>query len=262
MKSLQKLAAKFALFFALGVSGVISPTYAGIPVIDSSNLSQNIVSAVEDVAQTLQQIQQYSTQLNQYAMQLQQYQNMLQNTAVPSSYLWNQASSTMGNLLRTTNTLSNYKNLFGNLTNYLGQYQNITSYANSPCFSSANCTPSQWAALANSRILGSTAQQNANNASIQGLDQQQTDLQNDANTLMQLQANAQSATGQMQAIGYANQLASAQSSQLLQIRGLLIAEQNALVTRQQVLADQEAQQAAIAAQIRTGSFVASPTVSW
>jgi len=262
MKPLQNLATKFALFFTLGIGGVISPTYAGIPVIDGSNLSQNIVSAVEEVAQTLQQVQQYSTQLNQYATQLQEYQNMLQNTAAPSSYLWNQASSTMGNLLRTTNTLSNYKNLFGNLTNYLGQYQNITSYAHSPCFSSANCTPSQWAALANSRILGSTAQQNANNASIQGLDQQQTDLQNDANTLVQLQASAQSATGQMQAIGYANQLASAQSNQLLQIRGLLIAEQNALVTRQQALADQEAQQAAIAAQIRTGSFVASPAVSW
>ena len=262
MKSLPKLTTQFALFFALGAGGVTAPTYAGIPVIDATNLSQNIVSAIEEVAQTLQQVQQYSTQVNQYATQLQQYQNMLQNTATPTSYLWNQASSTMGNLLRTTDTLSNYKNLFGNLTHYLDQYQNITTYANSPCFSSANCTPSQWAALANSRILGSTAQQSANNASIQGLDQQQNDLQNDANTLVQLQASAQGATGQMQAIGYANQLASAQSNQLLQIRGLLIAQQNALVTRQQALADKEAQEAAADAVIRQNVFQPSPLVLW
>ncbi len=255
MKSLQNKATKFALSFALGIGGVTSSAYAGIPVIDGSNLSQNIVSAIEEVAQTLQQVQQYSTQL-------QQYQNMLQNTATPSSYLWNQASSTIGNLLRTTDTLSNYKNQFGNLTHYLDQYQNIAAYANSPCFSSANCTPSQWASLANSRILGSTAQQNANNASIQGLDQQQSDLQNDANTLVQLQASAQGATGQMQAIGYANQLASAQSNQLLQIRGLLIAQQNALVTRQQALADKEAQEAAADAVIRQNVFQPSPLVLW
>jgi hypothetical protein len=37
----------------------------------------------------------------------------------------------------------------------------------------------------------------------------------------------------MQAIGYANQLASQQANQLLQIRGLLIAQQNAIATRMQ-----------------------------
>ena len=73
MKSLQNKATKFALSFALGIGGVTSSAYAGIPVIDATNLSQNIVSAIEEVAQTLQQVQQYSTQVNQYATQLQQY---------------------------------------------------------------------------------------------------------------------------------------------------------------------------------------------
>jgi entry exclusion lipoprotein TrbK len=43
----------------------------------------------------------------------------------------------------------------------------------------------------------------------------------------------------MQAIQYANQLASQQANQLLQIRGLLIAQQNALATRLQAEADRQ-----------------------
>jgi P-type conjugative transfer protein TrbJ len=48
----------------------------------------------------------------------------------------------------------------------------------------------------------------------------------------------------MQALGYANQLASHQANQLLQIRGLLMAQQNAIVTKMQVDASREAQQQA------------------
>jgi P-type conjugative transfer protein TrbJ len=62
--------------------------------------------------------------------------------------------------------------------------------------------------------------------------------------LQRLQSSAQGSNGQLQAIGYANQLASHQSNQLLQIRGLLIAQQNALATRNQALADNEAKQQA------------------
>ena len=62
--------------------------------------------------------------------------------------------------------------------------------------------------------------------------------------MQRLQSAAQGATGQMQAIGYANQLASQQANQLLQIRGLLIAQQNAVTTRMQAEADREAQQQA------------------
>jgi len=62
--------------------------------------------------------------------------------------------------------------------------------------------------------------------------------------LQSLQSAAQGATGQMQAIGYANQLASQQANQLLQIRGLLIAQQNAMATRMQAQTDLEARQQA------------------
>jgi hypothetical protein len=106
------------------------------------------------------------------------------------------------------------------------------------------CTDAEWAAIKENQRFGSEAQKRANDALFRGLDKQQAALEADARTLQRLQGSAQSATGQMQAISYANQLASQQANQLLQIRGLLIAQQNALATRMQVEADREAQQAA------------------
>ena len=59
------LAAKIpalAIFLALNT---FSTAYAGIPVVDGVNLEQNIMSAMEAVAQTTKQIQQYQMQLQQ-----------------------------------------------------------------------------------------------------------------------------------------------------------------------------------------------------
>lgn len=103
------LAAKTALAAVLAGSIVITPVQAGIPVIDGTNLSQNIMTAIESVAQTLKQIEQYSTQL-------QQYQNQLQNTMAPAAYIWDQAQSTINGLMNAVNTLDYYKTQLGSLT--------------------------------------------------------------------------------------------------------------------------------------------------
>ena len=81
-------------------------------------------------------------------------------------------------------------------------------------------------------------------------------MEDDALKLRQLQSSAQGATGQMQALGYASQLASHQANQLLQIRGLLAAQQNVIATRNQVLVDREAQQ-----QAATEKFYTVPSAS-
>ena len=167
---------------------------------------------------------------------------MMQNTAAPSSFTWANASQTISGLTNTLNTLSGFQSQFGSLANYVNNYQNLTQYANSACFNSIACTPGALASLNNTLKLGSQAQQQANAAEIKAIDSQQTALQTDAATLQRLQANAQTASGQMQAIGYANQLASNQANQLLQLRALLIAQQTAEATRNQVIADREAQQ--------------------
>ena len=250
------LAAKVALVVALTAGAfTTSPVQAGIPVIDGGNLVQNVMSAMEAVAQTAKQIEQYQTQL-------QQYENMLQNTMAPAAYIWDQAQSTINGLMNAVNTLDYYKTQLGSLDSYIGKFQDVNYYKNSPCFTAAGCSDAERAALRNVAQLASESQKKANDALFKGLDRQQTNLTADAATLQRLQSAAQGAQGQMQAIGYANQLASQQANQLLQIRGLLIAQQNAMATKMQADADKEAQQAAAAAQLRQGSYRASPARTW
>lgn len=253
---MKSLAAKLTLVAMLaGFPGAVSPAYAGIPVIDGSNLSQNVVTALQSVAMALKQIQQYETQLRQY-------QNMLQNTAAPNTNVWDQAQATMSRLNSSINSLNYYKNQLGSIDNYLGKFADTSTYMNSPCYTPAGCTQAQWTAMADSRTLGNQSQKKATDALFQGLDTQQTNMMNDAATLQLLQSGAQGAQGQVQAIGYANQLASHASNQLLQIRGLLIAQQNVIATRNQALADKEAQESAASVQLRRGTFTPSTRKSF
>jgi P-type conjugative transfer protein TrbJ len=171
---------------------------AGIPVIDGVNLKQNLISAVEAVAQTAQQIEQYKTQL-------QQYENQLQNTAAPAAYIWDQANQTMSELMSAIDTLNYYKAQLGSIDAYLRNYGDEDFYKASPCFSVDGCSDAQRQELNDSQRRGSEAQKKANDAMFRGLDRQQEQITQDAQQLVRLQTSAQSAEGQMQAIQHASQ---------------------------------------------------------
>lgn len=74
---------------------------AGIPVVDGPNASQSTISAIQNVAAVTKQIEQYKTQLEQY-------ENMLQNTAAPAAYIWDEADRTISKLLAAQDTLTYY----------------------------------------------------------------------------------------------------------------------------------------------------------
>ncbi|MDQ7979150.1 P-type conjugative transfer protein TrbJ [Paraburkholderia sp. SARCC-3016] len=228
------------------------PARAGIPVIDATNVVQTTISAMQNVAAVEKQIQQYQTQL-------QQYQNMLQNTLAPAAWVWDQANQTINKLLQAQDTLSYYKNQAGSLDAYLLRYQDVSYYRTSPCFASSGCSNSQRQALLDAQANGSTAQKSANDAVLKAVDQQQQTLVTDAANLRSLQSQATGAQGQMQALQAANQLASAQNNQLLQIRGMLAAQATAQATRAENVADKEALQAAAAQQLRDGGNITSST---
>jgi P-type conjugative transfer protein TrbJ len=258
MKELEKKIVANGVAVILAASlmlGWVAPAHAGLPVIDASNLSQNVITATENVAHTLKQIQQYQTQL-------QQYENMLQNTTAPATQIWDSATTTMNQLRRSIDTLNYYKASLGSIDAYLARFKDTSAYRGSPCYSFRGCTPAEWAAMTDSERLGSESQKKANDALFRGLDRQQDGMQADASQLQRLQAAAQGTTGQLEAIGYANQLASHQANQLLQIRALLIAQQNAIATRNQALADREAKETAAASQLRGGSFHHSAAKNW
>ncbi|KAG0930843.1 hypothetical protein G6F31_016927 [Rhizopus arrhizus] len=150
MKRVRFLAAKkAALAVALATGILTTSTHAGIPVIDGGNLMQNVMTAIESVAQTLKQIEQYQTQL-------QQYENQLQNTMAPAAYIWDQAQTTINRLIAAQNTLAYYENQLGSLDRYLDKFQDVAYYRSSPCFNgTAGCTPTEKAAMEENRRLAS-----------------------------------------------------------------------------------------------------------
>ena len=256
MKKMKRL-----MLTALAILGIgVTPAQAaGIPVIDSSNLRQNMVTSLESAAQILKQIEEYRTQLKQY-------ENQLRNTLVPSAYIWDQAVSTVNKLRTAMNSLDYYKNQLGNIDAYLNKFQSLAYYRNSACFMARGCTAAQWAAtrraMSDNRRLASESQKLANDALLRSLESQQDAVQSDARSLERLQRAAQGAQGQMQALGYANQLASHQANQLLQLRSLMIAMYSAQIARMQAEADREALHQAAGEKFRRGTFVRSEDKGW
>lgn len=151
MKKHLFLAAKAALAVAIAGSIITAPVQAGIPVIDAGNLTQNVMTAMESVAQTLKQIE--------------QYENQLQNTMAPAAYIWDQAQSTINGLMNAVDTLEYYRNQLGSIDAYLEKYQDVAYYRGSPCFNgSGGCTPAERAAMEENRRLANESQKRANDA--------------------------------------------------------------------------------------------------
>ncbi len=162
---------------------------------------------------------------------------MLQNTMAPAAYVWDLAQSTINGLIQSIDSLNYYKNQADSIDAYLGKFQDVSYYKSSPCFTAAGCSATERKAMERNRALASESQKKAN-ALLKGIKAQQDNLQADTRQLERLQTTAQ---GQMETIQYANQFASQQNNQLLQIHGLLLAQQNAIGAQMQAQADREAQ---------------------
>lgn len=229
---------------------------SGAPVFDLANWLQNGKMA-------LNQVNEYKTQVDQYHNQLQQYQNMVQNTQSLTSFQWDNANGVINNLLEATNTIDYYKQEAGSLQGYLDRYQSQEYYQKSPCFSGNGlCSQEELKKISQNKLSASVAEKRANDAMLKGIDKQQQSLKDDSEKLRILQSQAQSAQGQKQALQAASQLASNQSHQLLQIRGLLVAQQTAQATKDAAAANKEAIQTAGDERFRAGTFNKSSGKKW
>lgn len=236
----------FVVYF--GLMMLMPSCYANLPVFDVGNL--------------LESINQTKTQVEMYKTHLQQYQSMMKAAQSLKTFHWDDASTTINQLISTVDTLNRYQQEAGSLDAYLARYRTSNDYRRLPCLNGASCTTAELQALRESERQASQAQKRTNDAMLRGLDEQQRALARDASQLRLLQTQAQDAPGQMAALQAANQLASTQTHQLLHIRGLLVAQHNAAVTRAAALADREALQAAADERFRAGQFEKSPPKAW
>ncbi|MDD1962155.1 P-type conjugative transfer protein TrbJ [Pseudomonas sp. 39004] len=266
MKHMPLLKPAMALLAGVGFT---LQAHAGIPVVDGVHAAISQLGVAENIAQTAKQIQEYKTQLDQYTTQalqykkqLDQYENMIKNTTAPAAYLWDEANSTINKLMQAQDMINYYTTQAGSLDSYLSKFQDVNYYRSSSCFQLGGCSDSEKAAIERSEDMHSEAQKEANAAMFKGIAQQQENLKSDARRLEQLQGAASTADGQVKAIQYASQIASQQANQLLQIRGLMLAQQNAMAAKAAAEQDQQARDTAAERNMTSGSFNKPSPQTW
>ena len=278
------LTAKVVIVFAAALLTVSvgTPARAGIPVLDYSNLVQNILAVIQriqqlkemsnqsdkldqQIAKTDEQTQRLEAKLDEkldpanetLTAQLDQLQQQLaiaqQNLKPVEEYTWDDADKTINLLVEAVGKLDDMEN-----TIKKAGFQNMADYQGGTygkCFQEGGCDDKTWAdfqkQLKNSVQTGNQAQWENNNAWIKSLVDHKASLASDKDHLVQLQQKAGTAAGEMEALGYANEFASAQVNQLMQIRALLLAQQQAQAFNAQADVAKEGREALVRQQQTT-----------
>ena len=210
------------------------PARAGIPVIDWTSIIQSAISAVEDVSQGAQLVLDYRNQLLQY-------ERMLTDAVVPAIYVWDRIPLTVDALKTAQNSVRNGRAaLKGELKDLLDP----NYYRSSNCYNSQGAKGGCFEGYKKLMAALSEREIEAREAHDQQMEAQLESLGQRADKAKQLQANATSAKGQLEAIQYTNQLLDAQYAELRDTRALLITQQQAAAEeRRKQIAREAAQQA-------------------
>jgi P-type conjugative transfer protein TrbJ len=151
----RRIKQRVSKVIGLALLAALTLTSTGtMPVIDYSNLTQNITTA-------LHQVSAYAKQVQQYQLQLQQYANEVKNTVAPAGQLWQDAQQTMNSVMGTVGMFQNGSAL----QNYLNQFQNANYWL--------SASPSSYTY----QTAGSVAQKQANDALVKGIVAQQQQIQ-------------------------------------------------------------------------------------
>jgi P-type conjugative transfer protein TrbJ len=231
---------------ALTVAVCLPTLGTGIPVLDSSNLTQNITTALNSVRQYTQQVQQYQTQLQQLQLQIAQATGLAQVAKIYQQYQ------------QTASQLQNLSAAFTNpsqLTSYLNQFQNYQAWMNVPPSSYPTAVPQFWQ-------QSSADQKSADNAWVQQISAQQQLLTQNALALQRAQSNLNGSGGEVQAIQSTGQILAAMAQELQQIHALLLAQQAAMANQTQTDASQNALTNAAAQKALTWTFTPSSHTGW
>jgi type IV secretion system protein TrbJ len=236
MNNLKTILSAMILTLMIGLS---TPSHAVDLVFDME-------AAIADAESLANDAEALSNQVTQIQNQVQQYENMVQNTVAPAAYLWDQAQQKMNMLRNISGTIDGYINRFGTIDGYLNKFQDVGYYRSSPCFKIGNCTQAQLQAIHDNLSFGSETQKKSNDSAFRDLQAQRDQLTQDSRNLERLQSQISGYDGQMEALQGANQLASMQVNQLMQLREMLATANAAILQRQQAIQNVEAMQQATA----------------
>lgn len=238
----------FILGLGWGCLGVAATAQAQVVVSDPGLL-------LEVVNQKLQQVEQYKTQLESYELQV-------RDKLAPAAWLWDQSQIAIDQVTRLIEFANVTRLKAEDIDAYLSRFKSVDYYRNSPCFKNKGCSKEEMELFQRGRAWSLDTQKAANEEMFRDLDKEYDRLQEDAAHLRKVQLEARTAKGQLQALGYANQLAAAQAAQLLQLRGLLMAQHRADIKRRQAEGNRKALEEAAAQHLRSGKYTPSPKREW
>lgn len=201
----------------------------GIPVIDATTIAS--------LATELTELQRH-------------FDNMVANTNTPERFLWASVQQQMGQLVQISNAISQIKNQYGGLDKVLANFRNYAYYRMSPCIvGQALCSDAAWQEIIQGQVASTDIIKKGNDALAKGIENQETQIPLDAQHLETLQQRTTTASGRMEALQYANQLAAHQANQLLQLRQLMLAQVTAEEAKNQAENDKMAIQQATKAEM-------------
>jgi len=242
---MKKLSLLFINLFMACVLVVSAPVRAsGIPVVDVVGNIQAVLQLVENVSQTIGQTTQIGNQVTQLQQQLTQIQNQYKSLQNLGTYNFQDYSNILSQLdvvaKRTGALAFATSNLTGEYGNYkdLQHYQGITDY--SAAYDVAN---DRWATNGSETTKSSAAV----------LQQQHTSLTSDAVTLANLQNSSKGVSGEVQAVQAGNQLASFTAGQLMQVRQLMMSQQQYQLQERAQKAEEHAMSEALRKKMTTVS---------
>lgn len=232
----MKMVIGILLFFAS-----INAIASGIPTVDIVGNLQRVLQYVEDVAQTAGQAELIANEVQSLYNQTRQIENQLKQLKNLNSYNWQDYL----NIINQLDTIAKKADALAfskaNLDGEYVKYRDQAYYdANAEYYKKQKEAQSRWAANASGTTKSSAAVLSA----------QYADLKADSTRLNTLQAASSSVEGEVQAIQAGNQLAAFTSKQLMQVRNLMMNQQQMMIQERAQRAEREALQAAASRKAR------------
>jgi len=246
----KKLAAAIVPLFAAALLAMAAatPARAGVvPVFDSGSIAQEVLilgEAYKQVQTLMDQLKNMEKQLTELKAQTTELQAQTpelktqtaldkQNTELQLNYSWDWDAAHEGifeKLRDITGAVKELNTTAEDMDAYLEKTYtgDVDYYSKSKCLTGeGECSDKEWGDLRERQVEGIKSQKEANNALFKALSKQMKSIEDDTQQLDDIQGKATNAQGQMEALSYANQLAALQTKQLMQLRSLMVVQQEA-----------------------------------
>ena len=231
----------------------INATAAGVPTVDIVGNLQRVLQYIEDVSQTAGQAEQIANEVQGLYNQTQQIQNQINMLKNLNSYNWQDYL----NIIQQLDTIARKADALAfstvNLDGEYEKYRDQAYYeANVEYYENKQAAQSRWSANASGTTKSSAAVLSA----------QHTDLKADGITLNELQIASSNVAGEVQAIQAGNQLAALTSKQVMQVRNLLMNQQQIMIQERAENAERDALQAAASKNFLDSSGSDTPSIGF